>query len=77
MYCYIVPWGGTLASVAWAIRAYYHYTLGFPPGQAVFGRDILFNLTSIVDWSVVTARKQWKVDIDHVQKTARQVRHDY
>ena len=45
-------------------------------GQAVFGRDILFNLASVVDWKFVTAANQQQVDIDNFQENARQVTHD-
>ena len=34
------------------------------PGQSVFGREIILNITSVVDWQVVTAAKQQQVDID-------------
>ena len=37
-------------------------------GQTAFGRDMLFNLTSIIDWHIVTARIQRQVDIDNVCK---------
>ena len=47
------------------------------PGQAVFGRDILFNLASVVDWQVVTAVKQRQVDTDNVIENAKQVTNDY
>ena len=47
------------------------------PGQAVFGRDMLFNLASVVDWRVVTAAKQRQVDIDNVRENSKQVTHDY
>ena len=40
---YIDPCEGTLASLAWVLRASYHCTLGFTPGQTVFGRGMLFN----------------------------------
>ena len=46
-------------------------------GQAVFGRDMLSNLTSLVNWHVVTDRKQSKVDIDHSCKHDRQFRNEY
>ena len=45
---YIYPWGETLASIVWAIRASYHRTIMATPGQAVFGRDMLFSLASVV-----------------------------
>ena len=47
------------------------------PGQAVFGRYMLFNLASVVYWRVVTAAKQHQVDIDNVMETAKRVTHDY
>ena len=57
---YIYPWGETLADVACAIRASYHCTIMATPGQAVFGRDMLFNLVSVIDWRVVTAASSAK-----------------
>ena len=45
--------------------------------QAVFGRDMLFNLTSVVYWRVATAVKQRQVDIDNVREKSRRVEHDY
>ena len=47
------------------------------PGQAVFGRDVVFNLASVIDWQVVIAVKQRQVDIDNVRENASQVTHDY
>ena len=46
-------------------------------GQSVFGRDIFFNLVSVVDWWVVTAAKQRQVDLDNVRENAWRVTHDY
>ena len=41
---YIHPWGDTISPIAWTIRASYHRTTGTTPAQAVFGRDMIFNL---------------------------------
>ena len=65
---YIDPWDETLASIAWVIRASYHRTIMVTPCKSVFGRDMLFNLASVVDWQVATAAKQCQVDIDNVPK---------
>ena len=32
---------------------YYHLTIGSTPGKDVFGRDMTFNLASVVDWRVI------------------------
>ena len=47
------------------------------PGQAVFVRDILFNLASAVDWRVATAAKQCQVDIYNARENAKRFTHDY
>ena len=74
---YIDTWGETLAYIAWAIRASYHHTIKATPDQPVFGRDMISNVTSVVDWRVITAGKQQQVNINNVQENARQVTHDY
>ena len=45
------------------------------PVQAVSGRDILFNLASVVDWKFVNAAKERQVDIDDVRENAKRVTH--
>ena len=47
------------------------------PGLSLFGRDVLFNLTSVLDWKVVTTANQRQVDIDKDQENNRQVAHNY
>ena len=47
------------------------------PGQYIFGIEMIFNLTSFVDWRFVTTAKQRQVDIDNDQENARWVTHDY
>ena len=74
---YIDPWGKTLTYIAWAIRASYHRTIMATPGQDIFGRDMLLNLASVVDWRVVTAAKQRQLDIDNVREKPKRVTHDY
>ena len=47
------------------------------PGQYLFGRDMVFNLASVVDWRSATAAKQHQFDIDNVRENAKRVTHDY
>ena len=58
VFVHIYPWGETLASIAWKIRASYHITIQTTPGQYVFGRDMIFNIASVLDWKVITPEKQ-------------------
>ena len=76
---YIYPRSETLAFISCNISASYHRTIMPTPGLAVFGRDKLFNLASVVDWRFATAANQFvdwlfanaanqrQVDIDNVR----------
>ena len=60
LYNCIDYWGEILATVVWEVREYCHCTLSFTPGQVIFGRGMLFNLMSIVDWCVITSDNYWQ-----------------
>ena len=74
---HIDPWGETLAYIAWEMRTFYNHTIMAAREQAVFGRGMLFKLTSITDWLVVTTVEQSQVYIDNVRENDRKVTHDY
>ena len=73
----IYPRGENLSYIPWAINASYHCTIMTTPGQSIFGRYMLFNLASVVDWRIATTAKQRQVDIDNVRENAKRVTHDY
>ena len=58
----LYPFGPTLSSVAWAICSSYNNTTDATPAQLVFGRDMMFNLTTLVNWKQLSLRKQQLVD---------------
>ena len=74
---YIDPFGDILASIAWAVRASYNSTTDATPAELVFGRDMMFNIKSIIDWKALSIRKQKAVDTANVRENARRVNHDY
>jgi hypothetical protein len=74
---YIDPWGEILSSIAWAIRASYHSTLGATPAQLVFGRDMIFNMKTIIDWRTITARKQKQILKDNLRENKGRIDHQY
>ena len=47
------------------------------PGQAVFGRYMIFNIVSVVDWWAITTVNQRQVDIDNVLYENWRVAHEY
>ena len=74
---FIDPWGEILSSIAWAICASHHSTLDATPAQLVFGRDMLFNIQSFINWKEITRRKQQSVDQANRRENSRRVNHDY
>ena len=74
---YIDPWGEILSSVAWAVRALHHSNLNKTPAQLVFGRDMIINLSTVVDWKTLTMRKKAQVDQDNQQENTKRIKYDY
>ena len=52
------PWSGILAATDFSVRSTYHITLRYTPGHLVFGREMILNTPFIVDWEVISLRKQ-------------------
>ena len=76
VYAHIYPRGETLVSIVWDLRASYQHTIMDTPVQDDFGRYMIFNLASVVDWRVITAAKQRQPEVDNVRENVRQVTHD-
>ena len=74
---YINPFGEFLASIAWAMRSSYHRTLEATPAQLVIGRDMIFNIQTVVYWDLLCKRKQSQVDFDNMRENKRRVAFDY
>ena len=74
---YIDPFGSILASVAWAIRASYNSATQATPAQLVFGRDMMFNISSLVNWKDLSIRKQKLVDQANLRENNKRIDFDY
>ena len=62
---YIYPWAEKLVYIAWEIRAAYHRPIEATSGKSFFGRYMIFNLMSVIEWLVITSKKQQQVEIDN------------
>ena len=51
-----------ISNVGWAIRSTHHTMLGSSRGAAISGRDMLFNIQYIADWSKIGKGTQNQVD---------------
>ena len=69
--------GDFLSNAAWAIRSTHHTVLNASPGAAIFGRDMLFDIPYVVDWTKVGLRRQARVDKDAIRLNAKRLEHDY
>ena len=57
-----------IVNVAWAIRSTYHTVLKTTPGAAIFGRDMMFDIPYIADWTDIGKRRQALVDQNNARK---------
>ena len=74
---YLDPFGSILASVAWAICSTYNSTTDATPAQLVFGRDMMFNLSTLINWKELSLRKQKLVDKANLDENKKRLDHDY
>ncbi len=47
------------------------------PGQLIFGRDMVFNVQHLTDWTVIKAHKQQKIHKNNRIKNSKQIPHHY
>ena len=66
-----------LSNVGWAIRSTYHTMLGSTPGAAVFGKDMLFDIPYLADWTDIGRRRQQQVDKSNALENKHRLSHDY
>ena len=71
------PWSNILASASWAIRSTFHTTLGATPGQLVYGRDMLFDLSFKANWKEITERKRTRIEYSNKRENSKRIRHTY
>ena len=51
-----------LTNAAWAVCSTYHTVLKTSPGAEIFGRDMLFDVIFIADWSNIGENRQKQTD---------------
>ena len=66
-----------LTDAAWAICSTYHTVLRTTPGAAIFGRDMLYDIPYLADWTEIGRRRQTLVDQNCVKENKRRIDFDY
>ena len=56
------PWKGVLSATAFAVQSTYHTMLKKIPGQLVFGRDMIFNISHVANWELKCQNKLKLID---------------
>ncbi len=64
-------------NAAWAICSSYHTELKASPGEAIFGRDMLFNVPFLADWKQIGEFRQCQTDRDNERENKTRVDFDY
>ena len=66
-----------LTNAAWAVRSTYHTVLKTSPGAAIFGRDMLFDVPFIADWSKIGEYRQKQTDKNTRRENDTRIDWDY
>jgi len=66
-----------ITNAAWAVRSTHHTVLKSSPGAAIFGRDMLFDIPYIADWTSIGQRRQNRTDYENLRENKRRVDYDY
>ena len=71
------PWTALLSSIAFAMRATHHTTIGASPAQVVFGRDMIHPLQYTDEWDLIKNRKQKVIDKSNVRENNKRIPYTY
>ena len=71
------PWAGMLSAAAFAIRSTYHTTLRKTPGQLVFGRDMILNISHEANWRLISQMKQKRINQNNERENRSRIPHEY
>jgi hypothetical protein len=66
-----------LNNAAWAICSTYQTVLKASPGAAIFGRDMLFDISFIADWNKIGDYRQRQTDLNTACINSKQIDYDY
>ena len=64
-------------NAAWAIRSTHHTVLKSSPGAAIFGRDMMFNIPHMADWTEIGKYRQAQVKRNTDRENAQRSDFDY
>ena len=66
-----------LDNAAWALRSTHHTVLKTSPGAAIFGRDMMFNIPFVADWTKIGEFRQAQTKRNTENENAKRSEFDY
>jgi hypothetical protein len=66
-----------LSDTAWAVCSTYHTVLESSPGAAIFGQDMLFDISFIADWHKIREHRQRLTDLNNPRENKGRIYYDY
>jgi hypothetical protein len=66
-----------LSDAAWAIHSTHHTVLKASPGAAIFGQDMLFDISFIADWKKIGEHRQKLTDLNNARENEGRIDYDY
>ena len=66
-----------LTNAAWAVRSTYHTVLKTSPCVAIFGRDMLFDVPFLADWTKIGEYRQLQTDKNTAWENNTRIDWDY
>jgi hypothetical protein len=66
-----------LLDAAGAVHSTYHTVLKASPGEAIFGRDMLFNIPFIADWEKIGEHRQRLTDLNNARENKGRIDYGY
>src|SRR5210317_1039074 len=73
----MTPCNDILMATAFKIRSTYHTTLKKTPGQLVFGRDMMLNISHSANWDYIQQLKQKIIKKNNQAESAKRIPHIY
>ena len=71
------PWSRILSNCAWAIRSTAHTIMEATPGQLVFGRDMLFDLSFKTKLRDIKRKRQDAIQHNNQRENSKRTHYEY
>ncbi len=66
-----------LSDAAWTVCSTYHTVLKASPGAAIFGGDMLFDISFIAEWQKIGEHRQRLIDLNNDHENEGRIDYDY